>query len=327
MIYLDIDKTVHYTTQSEKVCGNLIRYIPDNINLIEPFVGQGDLLKLFPNYNWETYDIQAENPRDTLLNPPDYYNKWVITNPPFLAKNKAKDKQIYDKYQVDDLYKAALLSILDCSGGIIITPANFFLDERTGEIRSKFLNQFQILALNIFSEPVFESTTYSICSFAFKRKENKAEPQNIIVNQNINITLSPEYDYRIAGEYYADLNSYKNIFGRLTETSKDFPTNMKLYALDTREQRIRLEYDENHFIGKNTDRSYATLTCKYQMTKEQEKELIKAFNNEIENFRNKYSDLPLTNYRDYGRKRIGFTLAYKILTKLYYEVVYKWEEK
>ena len=72
---------------------NLISFIPENAFIIEPFYGQGDLVK---NFNiMEYYDIAfpMESPhyRDTLLNPPDYKNKWIITNPPYLAKNKAKD--------------------------------------------------------------------------------------------------------------------------------------------------------------------------------------------------------------------------------------------
>ena len=63
---------------------------------------------------------------------------------------------------------------------------------------------------------------------------------------------------------YNSLNSTNNIFGRLVGSkSIDYITNIKLYALDTRTERIRVEYNENHYEGKNTDRSYATFTCKY----------------------------------------------------------------
>ena len=41
----DIAKTKHYTTKSHQICGNLIKYIPNNAQLIEPFVGDGDLLE------------------------------------------------------------------------------------------------------------------------------------------------------------------------------------------------------------------------------------------------------------------------------------------
>lgn len=324
----DINKTIHYTTQSEKICANLIKYIPNDANLIEPFVGNGDLLSLFPNHKWEKYDLIIKQKdviqQDTLCNPPDYKGKWVITNPPYLAKNKANDKTIFTQYNTDDLYKAAMLSLLEAEGGILIIPTNFLTDERTGEVREKFLNQFEILEMNIFTEPVFESTTYSICSFAF-RKNNSKSMQNFNINispigQAVNISIHPQYNYRLAGEFYSSLENTDIIFGRLVgNTSSDFITNIKLYALDTRTDRIRVEYEPNKYIGKNTDRVYATFTCKKELTEEQEKFLIMEFNNQLEAFRKQYYDLSMTNYRDYNRKRIGFTFAYQLLSKIYQE--------
>lgn len=324
----DLEKTIHYTTKAQEICANLLQYIPKNAQLIEPFVGDGDLLSLFPNFNWEIYDIEKKENnivQDTLVNPPQYSGKWVITNPPYLAKNKANDKTIFNQYGVDDLYKATLLSILDCDGGILIIPTNFITDEKTGIVRSKFLNQFEILEMNVFTEPVFITTTYSVCSFAFRRKnnieKNQTFPINIYpINQQVQITLYSDYDYRLAGEFYDSLKSTKNIFGRLVGAITDkYITNIKLYALDTRSERIRVEFEPNHYFGKESDRTYATFVCDYQLTEEQEKFLITEFNRQIEYFRQQYYDLSMTNYRDYNRKRIGFTFAYQLLSKIYNE--------
>ena len=326
----DIEKTKHFTTESYNICSNLISYIPSNVLLIEPFVGDGDLLSLFPTYQWELYDIEEHGNnivQDTLKNPPNYFKKWVITNPPYLAKNKSTDKTIFNLYKTDDLYKAALLSILNCEGGILIIPTNFFTDDRTQDIRVKFLNQFEICEINIFTQPVFKSTTYSVCSFAFKRKSNEAKFQIIKCNikpQNVqvDIELNPNYGYRIAGEFYNQIDSTKSVFNRLVgQTSNDFITNIKLYAIDTRNERIRLEYCEQPYYGKQSDRTYATFTCKYQLSIEQQKQLIKEFNRQLEDFRAKYHDLSMTNYRDYNRKRIGFTFAYKLASKILEEIL------
>ena len=59
--------------------------IPDKVvNIIEPFVGKGDLLSFVKDkskYNIEIYDIDPKYPdtikRDTLKNPPDYRNKFI----------------------------------------------------------------------------------------------------------------------------------------------------------------------------------------------------------------------------------------------------------
>lgn len=327
----NLERTKHYTTESEQICSNLIKWIPADSLLIEPFVGEGDLLSLFPEGNWEKYDIEDKGNniiQDTLLFPPDYKNKWVITNPPYLAKNKASDKKIFSKYNTDDLYKASLLTLLEAAGGIIIIPTNFFTDERSQEIRVKFMNTFDIKEINIFTRPVFATTTYSVCSFAFIRKE-KVEPQKQKIKINIkpeekeiSVELDPLYGYRVAGKCFSELERADLAFGRLIGCdSADYITNIKLYAIDSREKRIRLEYDETPHCGKNTDRTLATLTCKVPLTKENELKLIECFNSELENFRQEYSDLPLTNYRDYNRKRIGFTFVYQLLTKIYEEVI------
>lgn len=305
-----------------------MKYIPEGAKLIEPFVGDGDLLPLFPNYDWELYDIEDKGSniiQDTLKNPPNYNSKWVITNPPYLARNKATDKTLFNQYNLDDLYKISMISALDVLGGIYIIPTNFFTDERTGSVRKKFLDNFKILEVNVFTEPVFNTTTYSVCSFAFKRKDGKL-PQTFPVNiypvgKTSLISIFPEYDYRIAGEFYNSLSNVKNIFNRLIGSeSKEYITNIKLYAIDTRNERIRVEFEPNHYEGKNTDRTYATFTCKYQLTQEQENTLIAEFNKQIENFRQSYYDLSMTNYRDYNRKRIGFTFAYSLMSKIYYEL-------
>ena len=94
----DLEKTIHYTTKAQEICTNLIPYITKEVQLIEPFVGEGDLIALFPEHNWEKYDVEDNGDnivQDTLLFPPCYTNKWVVTNPPYLAKNKAENKEIF----------------------------------------------------------------------------------------------------------------------------------------------------------------------------------------------------------------------------------------
>lgn len=325
----DLQKTIHYTTESEMICGNLIHYIPTGAHLIEPFVGGEDLVQLFPNHQWETYDIDpstnAQHYQDTLLNPPNYQGKWVITNPPFLAKNKASNKQIFDVYNVDDLYKAFLVSILECDGGIVIVPTNFLSDERTADVRKKFFNRFEILELNVFTVPVFKTTTYSVCSFAFKRAQLQSERKikcNVMpANNSYDIKLYECHNYRLGGDIVNAIENHKNYFGRLTSTtpSSKFITNIKLYGLDTRNERIHVSFEEP-YVGKQTDRVYATFVCDMEISEDTQKEMVKLFNEKFEQFRLDTFDLALTNYRDYNRKRVGFEFAYRFLSMIYDEV-------
>jgi tRNA1(Val) A37 N6-methylase TrmN6 len=119
-----------YTTNYEYILQGM--FIPQNIHtIVEPFTGNGDLLKfihknedIHKKYNIECYDIESKKDfiiqQDTLHNPPNYKDKYIITNPPYLAKNKSKNKTLYDKYNVNDLYKCFIKNIIEntCLGGI-----------------------------------------------------------------------------------------------------------------------------------------------------------------------------------------------------------------
>jgi hypothetical protein len=131
-----------YTKRSQYIIGNLLEDLDKELKVVEPFCGEGDLL-IFDN-EYEIYDIDPKiegcELRDTLTNPPSYEGKLVVTNPPFLARNKNKDKTLYDLYEVGDLYKVAIKSIQGCSGGILIVPLNFFCDE-DNKIRDMFFSR------------------------------------------------------------------------------------------------------------------------------------------------------------------------------------------
>lgn len=323
----DIEKTKHYTSNYKLICSNLLKYIPKDAQLIEPFVGSGELLKLLPDRQWECYDLEPTIQcikRDTLLDPVDYEGKYIITNPPYLAKNKASDKTLFNKYQLDDLYKIALHTMLKADGGIIIIPMNFFTDENSGKIREEFLNVFDIKEVNVFTQPIFDSTTYSVCSFYFEKKTIFNDKQDIQFNicpedKHITISLYHKYKYRLGGEVF-DLPK-ENIFGRLLKgIEPQYKTNIFLSAIDKRDSFLGLSYNVIEYYGKNTDRVYATLTCSKELSIQKQKTLIDNFNKQINEYRKIYANLLFTNYRDYNRKRVEFDFVYRYLTKLYYEM-------
>ena len=211
-----------YTTNYEYILKNM--QIPDNITtIIEPFVGCGDLLSFIKNkqqYHIEIYDIDPkyENTikQDTLKNPPQYKDKFVLTNPPYLARNKSKNKEIYDKYDCNDLYKCFISILIEniCSGGIIIIPLNFISSIRKSDItlREKFLKIYSIHTINIFEESVFKDTSYSVCSLYFTKKTSTVDDDiNVFIypsNTKMKITLNCENNFTIGGEilkkYYKD---------------------------------------------------------------------------------------------------------------------------
>ena len=84
-----------FTTNYHHILKGMI--IPDDIKtIVEPFCGNGDLLNFIEGRCKEVvfYDIEPKKPfiikRDTIKNPPDYSGLFIITNPPYLARNKTE---------------------------------------------------------------------------------------------------------------------------------------------------------------------------------------------------------------------------------------------
>jgi len=331
-----------YTTNHEYILQGM--KIPDNINnIIEPFTGNGDLIIFIENeqkknnvkYIIECYDIEPKKnyiiKKDTINNPPDYNNKYLITNPPYLARNKSKDKSLFNKYYVNDLYKCVIKNILTniCLGGIFIIPLNFWSSIRIAdiELRKAFLEKYNIVLLNIFEEKVFDDTTYTICSFQFELKQNNDNNNklNIIVYQSkisIKTELNDNNNFMIGGDIYnlKLKNRYK--ITRLTKKNKEKSnTNILVKCIDDNiNSQIGLSFVEDKYIyidetPNQTARTYATLIIEPKIEKDKQKQLIIKFNKYLEEHRKKYNSLFLTNYReskDIARKRISFDLVYSI---------------
>ena len=315
-----------YTTNSKYIIGNLINDLPNNLIVVEPFCGQGDLL-IFDN-KYEIYDIdpKIENceERNTLINPPNYKGKLVVTNPPFLSKNKNKDKTIYDLYKVSDLYKASIKSILDCEGGILIVPLNFLCDEDMN-IRDLFFDNFDVIQMNIFEETVFNDTTYTICSFSFKRRIDKIDEVFIKINffpsgKKTKFRLKRTTSWRIGTEFIELISGQKNIGITRLVNGKIPNSNLYLRSIDTgtKDGMISLTMNEKHFYGKESDRTFATIILDRKYTYDQQNIICNEFNSILNKNREKYNSLFLTNYRNstssYSRKRISFDVAYKLIS-------------
>lgn len=327
-----------YTTNHEYILQNMI--IPDGIiDIIEPFAGNCDLINFIEkdknkNYNIEYYDIDPKNnhiiQRDTIKEPPNYNNKYLITNPPYLARNKCDDKYLFDKYDVNDLYKCLIKELLTniCIGGILIVPLNFWSSIRNADIklRKAFLKIYDILLLNIFEEPVFDDTTYTICSFQFELKKNKKNYLNIYVYPskiNIKTELNDDNNYMIGGKIYNLKLKNKYKITRLTKKNLDkLNTNILVKCIDdNNNNKISLSFveDKDIYIDNTPNqsaRTYATLIIDPPIDIEKQKMIIEKFNDFLEDHRKKYNSLFLTNYReskDIARKRISFELVYSIV--------------
>ena len=331
-----------YTTNYDYILQNMV--IPDNIeNILEPFAGNGDLLNFLDKtkYNIKCYDIDPKQDyiikQDTLLNPPDISNSFIITNPPYLARNKSKDKTIFNKYNSNDLYKCFIEILIsgECLGGILIVPLNFFCSIRKNDIkiREKFTNIYDIIIINIFEEQVFEDTSYTICSFQFTKKYDKKQHLiNCVIypsKKEIKFDLNQDNNFTIGGKIYnlAQNTVYKIERATKLLVSQDNFTNILVKCIDDNiDNKISMsivdEKDKNKYIDKTpnlTARSYAILVIEPKLNTTQQNKLVKKFNKFLNKYRDEYNSLFLTNYREsntIARKRISFGLVYEICNYL-----------
>jgi len=332
-----------YTTNYDYILQNL--YIPKNIiKIIEPFAGNGDLLNFIKDkeyYELECYDIEPKKDyiieKNTILDPPNLNNSFILTNPPYLARNKSKDKELFDKYKTNDLYKCFIEILIsnECLGGILIVPLNFICSIRKNDIdlRKKFISKYNILIINIFEEQVFEDTTYTICSFQYEKKEKEQEKEIKVYiypsKIDFNIKLNKNNNYTIGGDIYNLEQNEKYKIDRATKLydNKDNFTNILVKCIDDNinnkiglkivDDKIRDKYIDN--TPKLSARSYAILVIKPKITIIQQQKLVEYFNNFLNEKRNNCNSLFLSNYREskeIARKRISFTLVYEICNYL-----------
>lgn len=327
-----------YTTNYDYILQGM--FIPKNTtDIIEPFVGNGDLLNFIQDkskYKIECFDIDPKNDytikQDILLNPPDYNKKFVITNPPYLAKNKSKTKTIFDKYDTDDLYKCFIMQLIksNSSGGIIIIPLNFLSSIRKTDIklRKDFLKKYSIIRINIFEEDVFNDTSYTVCCIQYLLNDtnNKIPIYIYPSNKSIIVSLNEDNNYTIGGKIYNLPNNKKYTITRLTKKNiNDKNTNILAKCIDNNSKNkigLSIVSDDEIYVDDTPNlsaRSFATLVIKPSLTIDKQKELVDNFNNFINKKREKYHSLFLTNYReskDIARKRISFDLIYSIIAYL-----------
>lgn len=350
-----------FTTNYQYILQNMIipEPTPNCHTIIEPFVGNGDLINFIPEdykYTLEMYDIDPKIKnticQNTIETPPDFKNKFVLTNPPYLARNKSPDKTLFDKYNENDLYKCFISILIEspCEGGILIVPLNFLSGIRKNDItlRSKFATVYNVILVNIFEERTFEDTSYTVCSIYFKKKTKISKDIKLIFpidiypsKKKVNANLNKSNNFSIGGEIYnLPINSKISISRLMIKKNGDFvkPISTRLNVKcidDSAKSTIRMWFNEpmnsdnpgnnenkNELDGlypdqtpKFSSRTYCTLCIEPPISIQTQKVLAFEFNKFLNNKRQTYHSLFLANYREsknIARKRISFDLIYKL---------------
>ena len=210
-----------FTKNTDYILSGLSKFILDK-DVCDPFAGNGDLLHWAKNNKAKSvygYDIDENLIKDNIffndsLKNPQKYN-FVLTNPPYLYQNKMINNLLLKNSKHSDLYQLALEKIMDSQEGIVIVPVNFLSAENSKYIRQLFLDRFNIIKLNYFTEQVFQDTTYNVISFYYKKKDiisNQMDINFTIFPQNKNktITIYSNYNWQIGGDFLAEVNKYEN---------------------------------------------------------------------------------------------------------------------
>jgi hypothetical protein len=336
-----------YTTNSSYILDGFPLPPKDVGCIIEPFAGKGDLIdwvkKSGCNAKIYAYDIEPKGKdiqkRDTLLNPPDYKDAWVITNPPYLARNKSETKEIYELYDTNDLYKCFITSIVNqnnCRGGIFIIPAGFFFSPRDIDVRCRdaFMKKYKITKIKYFEESVFDDTTTTIVAFSFEKSNTDLQEQNVewlMMPSNVQkiFNMSSSKDWIIGGEIYKlaipeKINVRRYVEGqKLRENEQQLHITLNALDSGTKDGRISLTYKKDYiYPAKECSRTYATFRITGKTLNEDEQiKLCDEFNEYVEQKRKETWSLFLPQFREskeYARKRIPFELAYRIFLHLIY---------
>lgn len=294
----------------------------DDVHIIEPFAGKGDLIKWIGR-GVEEYDIEPvrkkTTTRDTLRNPPLYSGKYVVTNPPYLARNKSKDKSLYDTFGQNDLFKIFIQQI--CTdipdGGILIIPVNFWSSCREPdiELRKNFLRLFNVSRVNVFEEAVFDDTSCAVCAIQFTNSKPCINiPFYFFPDGEQRVFIfHGDTNYTIGWDIISLMNkTYTHSVSRVLEGGNAPNTFIKFRALDD----ISLEKTDTPYYGKKTSRTFASLNIVPAINQERQIRLIKQFNDYVSLHRAKYRSLWLSNYREGARKRMGFEMCYSIISHL-----------
>jgi len=237
-----------FTTNADYILQGFEKNIKGK-KITDPFAGSRDLMKWSKKYGAESivgFDVDKNliDEREVFyndsLNNPKEYN-FVITNPPYLHKNKA-DKETKsicfsgENSIFEDLYQVSLKAISKSNEGIVVVPLNFLSAENSEKIREIFFYKFKITRLNIFTEQVFNDTTYNVISFHYTKKDQNADKMifNAHIfpnNHKIKIELNKNYGWQLGGEFISKVNSAKNTLGIYRLTVKDLkrgPSSIRL---------------------------------------------------------------------------------------------------
>ena len=216
--------------QLQHILQNIV--IPDNImKYVIPFTHHGEFLPCIftsKRIEIEMYDLYPIahfiQSRDVLMNPPDYYGKFILSKPP--NKDLLETSQLYQKYKQNNVYKCFIDSIIEkkCIGGVIIIPFVFWCSSKQTDkkLRRRFLKKYTIPVMNIFNGVVCDINNLITCSFQFVKRRSICHSPNSPNSPNSPQTTQCHiYPHNYIFDYVFDKNNdYTYIYNNAKQKRK-----------------------------------------------------------------------------------------------------------
>lgn len=290
---------------------------------LEPFAGSNnipellDALQIKPATpdSWAAYDLQEPeenaseipvNIRNTISDFPQGY-KVAITNPPYLAKNSAKRRDLsYPDTVYDDLYKLCLEKCLENTEYLAAIIPQSFITAKDQVLKKRL---FGILNLNI---KMFEDTECPVCLALFQKEDST----DFLISDTSTLNSTPFSQfsiYNLQSTLSADItfNSPQGVLGLKAVDNTFEPTIKFCLGSDYPSARI-----------KQSSRSYTRIASPLFDNIESIESFIEDLNSYLNDWRKNTDDIFLTSFKGLRRdgkyrRRLDWNTASLIIRTVY----------
>ena len=299
----------YFTTNATELLKDLEDTVRNAI-VCEPFAGGGDLVEwCYSNgaQGVKAYDIQPQN--ETIIVNDSIRTPWyegcdvVVTNPPYLSRNKNQDKRPYEQWGQSDLYKCHLASIVasDIKEGIVILPSNF-ISESNSKIRDLFFSRFKLDFVRYYRYPVFDDATTGICVIKFSRWIPEAHMTVVIDTHYPDKVVSKDYQLRKEYGWLPGLEFFEYIYAdtqplEVKILREGEGTNILISLLTNGKYPLGAHYNdgETFYASEKTFTTYQ-VKVNTDMSEDIQRNVVDKYNKMLYTYMNKYESLFLANY-------------------------------
>jgi len=311
----------YYTTNAKDLLSGF-EHVVKNECVVEPFSGGGDLARWCDEVPVKTVILlDLKNGHDSIMRP-HFTHDVIVTNPPYLSRNKNKNKAPYDLWGQDDLYKCFLAALVasDVRKGILILPSNFISESRS-KARDLFFSKFRINTCKYYTTPVFDDASTGICVFDFERWTPQPTMDVEFPIQGKTHTLHKKHAWLVGKTFfdyiYADPDPIKVEILREGQG-----TNIIISLLTNGKYPLGAHYNTGDpFYA--SEKTFTTYQVKMDIPMDKQREVVDTYNQVLAEFMTLYDGLFLANYMGAEQKIKSRRYSGLLLSRVAKQI-YRW---